>query len=59
MNLSFFVARFKSNVGIYYPKGANRSYNICFVMIHLRWITTASWIDASQLQQPRPVNNPD
>jgi len=39
-------------------QGASRSYHICFVTTHSRWTTTASWADASHLQQPQLVNNP-
>ena len=56
--ITLFVGQFISNVGIFYRKGVNRSYYICFVTVHSRWTTTASWADASHLQQPRLVNNP-
>jgi len=41
-----------------FPLRASRSHCICFVAAQSRWMTTASWADASHLQQPRPVNNP-
>jgi hypothetical protein len=27
----------------FFTLGANRSHCICFVVTHLRWITTATW----------------
>jgi len=35
---------------------ASRSHCICFVAAQSRWMTTASWADASHLQRPRLVN---
>jgi len=35
---------------------ASRSHCICFVATQSRWTATASWVDASHLQQPRLVN---
>ena len=57
-DITLFIGQIIYNVGIFFPKGANRSYHICFVTIHSRWTTTASWTDASHLKQPRLVNNP-
>ena len=34
LNITLFVVQFISNVGIFYPKGASRSYYICFVTTH-------------------------
>ncbi len=58
MNIALFIGQLTRNVGIFYPKGANRSYHICFGTTNSRWTSTASLADASHLQQPRPVNNP-
>ena len=49
---------FLSKIDIFYTKGES-IIPICFVATHLRYKSTASYVDASHLWHSLLVNNPD